>query len=53
MTATVAAWRDYGPAIIPLPHPSWRATSWLRKNEWFEEGLLPVLRARVTALVTA
>lgn len=53
MTATVAAWREYGPAIIPMPHPSWRTTSWLRKNAWFEEEILPHLRARVTAILTA
>lgn len=28
MTATVAAWRDYGPRFLPLPHPSWRTTIW-------------------------
>ena len=50
MTATVAAWREYGPAIIPMPHPSWRTTSWLRKNEWFEDEVLPYLRTRVAAL---
>lgn len=53
MTATVAAWRDYGPTIVPVPHPSWRATSWLQKNEWFEDELLPSLRARVAALLVA
>ena len=44
LTATVAAWRDYLPEYIPLPHPSWRNTAWLRKNPWFEAELLPVLR---------
>jgi uracil-DNA glycosylase len=52
MTATVAAWREYGPAIIPMPHPSWRTTSWLRKNEWFEGDVLPHLRVRVAAILT-
>ncbi|MBB2830675.1 UNVERIFIED_ORG: uracil-DNA glycosylase [Rhizobium esperanzae] len=27
MTATVRAWRDHGPAVIPLPHPRWPAQS--------------------------
>ena len=53
MTATVAAWREYGAAIIPMPHPSWRTISWLRKNEWFEGDVLPHLRARVAAILTA
>lgn len=52
MTETVAAWRDYyfanqGPRILPLPHPSWRNTGWLRKNPWFEADVLPVLRQDV------
>ena len=51
MTETVAAWRSLGPAAIPLPHPSWRSTAWLRRNPWFDEELAPYLRARVTALL--
>ncbi len=47
VTETVREWRDHAPAIIPLPHPSWRNTSWIRKNPWFEADLLPVLRARI------
>ncbi len=51
LTETVRAWRDYGPAFLPLPHPSWRNTAWLKKNPWFEAELLPELRARVYALI--
>jgi uracil-DNA glycosylase len=51
LTATVAAWRDYPPEFLPLPHPSWRNTAWLRKNPWFEAELLPVLREKVGILV--
>ena len=51
LAATVAAWRDYLPEYLPLPHPSWRNTAWLRKNPWFEAELLPVLREKVRALV--
>jgi len=47
MTETVAAWRDYGPRFIPLPHPSWRNTAWIKRNPWFEEDLVPALRERV------
>ena len=47
LTDTVKAWRDYGPHYLPLPHPSWRNTGWLKKNPWFETELLPVLRKRV------
>lgn len=51
LTETVRHWRDYGPDFLPLPHPSWRNTVWLKKHPWFEEDLLPVLRARVGVLV--
>jgi uracil-DNA glycosylase len=47
VTDTVARWRDFLPGVIPLPHPSWRNTAWLKKNPWFEADLLPALRARV------
>ncbi len=51
LTETVAAWRDFAPAVFPLPHPSWRNTAWLRRNSWFEAELLPALRRRVADLV--
>ena len=47
MTETVRAWRDYLPGFLPLPHPSWRNTGWLKRNPWFEEEVTPFLRARV------
>ena len=47
LTDSVRAWRDHAPAIFPLPHPSWRNTGWLKKNPWFADELLPVLRERV------
>ena len=43
----VLAWKSYAPNVFPLPHPSWRNTGWLKRNPWFEEELLPVLRERV------
>lgn len=47
LTATVKAWEDYGPRIIPLPHPSPRNNIWLKRNPWFEDSLIPVLRRNV------
>jgi uracil-DNA glycosylase len=47
VSETVAAWRDYTPKIIPLPHPSWRNNAWLKKNPWFADELLPYLQKRV------
>jgi uracil-DNA glycosylase len=43
----VRRFRDHGPAIVPLPHPSWRTTGWERRNPWFAEELLPALRHAV------
>jgi len=51
MTETVAAWREYLPRYLPLPHPSWRNTAWLRRNPWFGETLLPELRQEVRRLI--
>ncbi len=52
MTERVAAWRRFGPECVPLPHPSWRNTAWLKRNPWFETELLPDLRARVASLLS-
>ncbi|HTK79459.1 MAG TPA: uracil-DNA glycosylase family protein [Rhizomicrobium sp.] len=52
MHDTVRAWRDYAPRYIPLPHPSWRNSGWLKKNPWFAEELLPYLRRRVRRLLS-
>ncbi len=51
LTETVRAWRDYLPDHLPLPHPSWRNTAWLKRNPWFEAELLPDLRNRVRRLI--
>ena len=51
VTETVRAWESFGPSILPLPHPSWRNTAWLRRNPWFEAELVPELRARVARLL--
>jgi uracil-DNA glycosylase len=47
MTETVARWRDYLPDVLPLPHPSWRNTAWLKREPWFEAEVVPYLRRRV------
>jgi uracil-DNA glycosylase len=47
MTAAIERWRDFLPEYFLLPHPSWRTTRWLRDNPWFEDEVLPELRARV------
>ena len=56
VTETVKNWQKYinrndGPRVLPLPHPSWRNTGWLKKNNWFESEVLPVLRGEVQRLL--
>lgn len=54
LTQTVAAWRDHlepneaGRIVLPLPHPSWRNNAWLKRNPWFEQAFLPVLRKMIS-----
>jgi uracil-DNA glycosylase len=52
LTETVANWRELfaatsRPLMLPLPHPSWRNTAWMKKNPWFETDLLPFLKTEV------
>lgn len=47
LTDTVKLWRNYWPDALPLPHPSPRNNRWLKQNPWFEEEILPVLRAKI------
>ena len=47
MTERVRAFRDHLPYAIPLPHPAWRSTLWMRQNPWFEAEVLPVLREAI------
>ena len=51
MTQTVSAWRTWLPWMLPLPHPSWRNTAWLRRNPWFEADATPYLRRRVADMI--
>lgn len=49
---TAAAWRDYAPRYMPLPHPSPRNQPWFKRHPWFEQDVLPALRTRVQAVVS-
>ena len=51
LTETVKAWKEFGPEIIPLPHPSPRNNIWLKKNPWFEQEVLPKLQAKVKSIL--
>ncbi len=50
LTATVQAWQEYAPDIIPLPHPSPRNNIWLKRNPWFENDVLEYLKSRIKSL---
>jgi uracil-DNA glycosylase len=47
VASRVRNFRDYLPRYFPLPHPSWRSRVWASRNPWFEEEVLPALRAAV------
>jgi len=51
LTETVKNWQTYWPDIIPLPHPSPRNNIWLKRNDWFEEAVLPTLRQRIANIL--
>lgn len=51
LTETVKQGERYQPDFLPLPHPSWRNNAWLKKNPWFEERILPLLRRRIQGLL--
>ena len=53
MTDVVAGWRARLPRAVPLPHPSWRNTGWLKRNPWFEDEVVPYLRLRVAEMLAA
>ena len=51
LTETVRNWAAYGEHVMHLPHPSPRNNIWLKKNPWFEEDVLTVLKSRVDKIL--
>lgn len=51
VTERAQAWQAYWPDKLALPHPSPRNNMWLRRNPWFEEEVIPLLRQRVAAIL--
>lgn len=51
LTETVRNFEDYLPKYLVLPHPSPRNNIWLKKNPWFEQELLPILKLKVQDLI--
>jgi uracil-DNA glycosylase len=50
---TVERFRDYLPEFLPLPHPSWRTLAWAKRHPWFARRVIPELRKRVHAVLSA
>lgn len=58
LTQNVRNWRAHYtrntyPRVLPLPHPSWRNTNWLKRHPFFEAELLPVLRQEIRLFLDA
>ncbi len=51
MRETVAAYEEYLPRFLVLPHPSWRTMNFERDNPWFAKRLLPETKRLVKALL--
>jgi uracil-DNA glycosylase len=49
LTEAVRAWD--GGSLVPLVHPSPRNRLWLRRNPWFEEEMVPRVRALVAGIL--
>ncbi|MGC8744906.1 MAG: uracil-DNA glycosylase family protein [Verrucomicrobiia bacterium] len=52
MAETVRSFKEYLPEFFPLPHPSPRNIMWFKKNQWFEQEILPELRKIVSAVLS-
>jgi uracil-DNA glycosylase len=44
LTETVRNFKEYLPRYFPLVHPSPLNFGWMKKNPWFEEEVIPVLK---------
>ncbi len=52
LTSIVQDWQSRWPKTVPLPHPSPRNNRWFKRNAWFEENLVPVLREHIGKLLS-
>lgn len=58
LTETVQNWRSFmdtpnsaGRTVLPLPHPSWRNSGWLKRNPWFDADVVPALQQKIRKLI--
>lgn len=52
LTETVKHFADYLPKYFVLPHPSPRNNIWKKKNPWFEQEVLPILKLKIAEILT-
>ncbi|GAB5350351.1 uracil-DNA glycosylase family protein [Qipengyuania sp. 483] len=50
MRERILRFREFLPQFLPLPHPAWRSTLFMRDNPWFEAEVLPEVRQRIAKL---
>ncbi len=53
LTERVKNWGEYQTRFLPLPHPSPRNNIWLKKNNWFENDILPQIQKSLKARMLA
>lgn len=53
VTEAVMGWKERWPDILPLPHPSPRNRAWFSRNPWFDEEVVPALRARIAEVLSS
>lgn len=52
LTETVQSFKAYSPKFLPLVHPSPRNGIWMRKNQWFENEVVPYLQEQVQKILS-
>lgn len=51
LTETVKCYQQYLPDYFPLVHPSPLNIDWLKRNPWFDEDVIPVLKELVNEVI--
>ncbi len=51
LTERVRQFENYLPKYFVLPHPSPRNNIWMKKNDWFNEAVIPVLQSTVKEII--
>ena len=52
LTETVRSYEEYLPEYFPLVHPSPLNFRWHSKNPWFENEVVPVLKAEIQTIIS-